>query len=375
MVLLIGNYPADQQQSMLRFANMMRDGLMRAGVAVELITPRPCFGRIHFAGAFVAKWLGYIDKFLLFPRELRRRVASGVEIVHICDHSNAMYGRWLRGEPVVITCHDLLAVRGALGEVPDTPASATGKYLQRWIISGLRKAAAVACVSNATRRDAERLVRREDGRPRFLVIPLGLNYPFGKMEPARACALLASVRGLAPERPFALHVGSNLRMKNREGVLRIFALTKNKWAGQLVFAGDKLTPQLRSLGKELGILDRVVEVESPKSELLEALYNSALVLLYPSRYEGFGWPIIEAQACGCPVICADREPMSEIAGEGALTAPLEDEAAMARALLRLTDPAERAPWSEKSLRNAERFQSDEMIASYVALYRWLALPG
>ena len=375
MVLLIGNYPADQQQSMLRFANMMRDGLMRAGVAVELITPRPCFGRIRLAGAFVAKWLGYIDKFLLFPRELRRRVASGVEIVHICDHSNAMYGRWLRGEPVVITCHDLLAVRGALGEVPDTPASATGKYLQRWIISGLRKAAAVACVSNATRRDAERLVRREDGRPRFLVIPLGLNYPFGKMEPARACALLASVRGLAPERPFALHVGSNLRMKNREGVLRIFALTKNKWAGQLVFAGDKLTPQLRSLGKELGILDRVVEVESPKSELLEALYNSALVLLYPSRYEGFGWPIIEAQACGCPVICADREPMSEIAGEGALTAPLEDEAAMARALLRLTDPAERAPWSEKSLRNAERFQSDEMIASYVALYRWLALPG
>ena len=375
MVLLIGNYPADQQQSMLRFANMMRDGLARAGVAVELIAPRPFFGRIRFAGAFVAKWLGYVDKFLIFRGELRRRTARGVEIVHICDHSNAIYGRWIRRQPVVVTCHDLLAVRGSLGEVPDTPASATGKYLQRWIVSGLRKADAVACVSNATRRDAERLVRQNGARPRFLVIPLGLNYPFRKTEPARARALLAPLAGLVPERPFALHVGSNLRMKNREGVLRIFALTKDNWDGQLVFAGNKLTPQLRSLGKELGVLDRVVEVESPESELLEALYSSALVLLYPSRYEGFGWPIIEAQACACPVICADREPMSEVAGEAGLTAPLEDEVAMARALLRLTDPAERARWSEKSLRNAQRFQTDEMIASYIALYRSLGLQG
>ena len=59
--------------------------------------------------------------------------------------------------------------------------------------------------------------------------------------------------------------------------------------------------------------ERVVEIEEPSNELLEALYSSALVLLYPSRFEGFGWPIIEAQACGCPVICSDREPMSKSA--------------------------------------------------------------
>ncbi len=139
----------------------------------------------------------------------------------------------------------------------------------------------------------------------------------------------------------------------------------------MVFAGQKLTAELRSLGEKLGILERVVEIEEPSNELLEALYSSALVLLHPSRFEGFGWPIIEAQSCGCPVICSDREPMSAVGGDAALTMDVDDEDALARALLRLIDPNERAQWSEKSLRNAQRFQATEMIARYIELYRSL----
>jgi glycosyltransferase involved in cell wall biosynthesis len=371
MVLLIGNYPADQQQSMQRFAMMTFRGLVAAGVPVELIQPQPFLGRIAFAGPFVAKWLGYLDKFLFFPRQLKRKLAAGVDLVHICDHSNAMYCAHVRKRPAVVTCHDLLAVRGALGEDTDCPASATGKYLQRWIVSGLRKATAGACASAATLRDAQRLVGQRDGRPQLLLIYHGINYPYRRQAAERARALLAGIEGLDINRPFALHVGSNLRMKNRAGVLRIFALTKDDWDGQMVFAGQKLTPELRSLGEQLGVRDRVVELAGPDNELLEALYSSGLGLLYPSRFEGFGWPIIEAQACGCPVICSNREPMSEVGGDAALTAEVDDEPAMARALMQLTDPAERARWSEKSLRNAERFHAEEMIARYIELYRSL----
>ncbi|MEO8440389.1 MAG: glycosyltransferase family 1 protein [Spartobacteria bacterium] len=373
MVLLIGNYPADQQQSMQRFAMMMLRGLAAAGVPAELIQPQPFLGRIRFAGPFVAKWLGYLDKFFFFPRQLKKRLTRDVALVHVCDHSNAMYCAHVQARPTVVTCHDLLAVRGAIGEKTDCPPSATGKYLQRWIVAGLRQASAVACASPATLRDAERIVEQRDGRPQLLLIHHGINHPYRRQESERARGLLAQVPGLDLARPFALHVGSNLRMKNRAGVLRIFALTKDEWNGQLVFAGQKLTPELRSLGEELGLLDRVVEVEGPENDLLEALYSSALVLLYPSRFEGFGWPIIEAQACGCPVICSDREPMSEVGGEAALTADVEDEPAMARALLGLTDPAERARWSDKSLLNAERFRAEKMIAGYIELYRSLGL--
>jgi glycosyltransferase involved in cell wall biosynthesis len=371
MILLIGNYSADQQESMQRFATMMFRGLTAEGVAAELIQPQPFLGRIVVAGPFVAKWLGYLDKFLFFPRQLRRKLAAGFDLVHICDHSNAMYCAHVGERPAIVTCHDLLAVRGALGEETGCPASATGKYLQHWIVSGLRQASAVACASSATLRDAERVVGQRNGRPQLLLIHHGINYPYRKQSVDRAHALLSQIEGLDRSRPFALHVGSNLRMKNREGVLRIFALTKDGWDGQMVIAGQKLTPELRSLAEQLGLRERVVEVAGPDNELLEALYSTALVLLYPSRFEGFGWPIIEAQACGCPVICSDHEPMSEVGGNAALTVDVDDEPAMARALLRMTDPAKRAFWSEKSLSNAERFRAKEMIARYIELYRSL----
>ncbi|HZE57560.1 MAG TPA: glycosyltransferase [Chthoniobacterales bacterium] len=371
MILLIGNYPLERQQSMERFAMMMLDGLTAAGIQAEVIRPQPFFGRFRFAGRFVGKWLAYLDKFVLFRRALARKLRERPALVHICDHSNAMYSKAVRELPVVVTCHDLLAVRGALGEATDCPASATGRILQRWIVRGLESAAAVACVSRATLGDAERLVRRTDGRPVLELITLGLSYPYHVLAPAETRGRLAQISSLKSETPFVLHVGSNLRRKNREGVLRIFAKCKDKWNGSLVFAGDPLSDSLRSLGHELGVADRIVEIPNANSEILEALYNRAVALLFPSTFEGFGWPIAEAHACGCPVFCIDREPMVEVAGEAALAHPVEDEAGFAADLLSLTNPVERARWSAKALENAKRFSTARMISEYVALYRSL----
>ena len=372
MVLLIGNYAPDQQQSMQRFSSMMLQGLTAAGVPAELIAPEPVFGNFRGAGAFAAKWLAYVDKFLIFPRKLKRRIGSGVSLVHICDHSNAMYAADASSVPVVVTCHDLLAVRGGLGEETDCPASFTGRLLQRWILRGLRRANAVACVSRATMADAERLLRVSAAGPELSVVTLGLNHPYRKLAKEEVATRLSAIPELADEKPFVLHVGSNLRRKNRDGVLRIFARCKDRWAGQLVFAGDPITPELHSLARELGISDRVVEVKNPNSATLEALYNRATALLFPSRFEGFGWPIAEAQACGCPVICSDRAPMPEVAGDAGLIHAIEDEEAFAADIVRLSDADERERWSAKSLRNAERFSTERMVSEYVDIYRRLA---
>jgi glycosyltransferase involved in cell wall biosynthesis len=371
MILLIGNYPLDRQQSMQRFATMMLEGLTAVGIAAEVIYPRPFFGRFRSAGSFIAKWLAYLDKFVLFRRRLSKKLRERPAVVHICDHSNAIYAKAIRGLPVVVTCHDLLAVRGALGEETDCPASLTGKLLQRWIVRGLENATVVACDSQATLADARRLVRRHDGKPALEMITLGLSYPYRRLAPEQARARLAGVGTLAPGAEFVLHVGSNLRRKNREGVLRIFARCQARWSGSLVFAGDALSPSLRSLGQQLGVSDRIVEVPNPDNESLEALYNCATALLFPSTFEGFGWPIAEAHACGCPVLCADREPMTEVAGAAALIHPVEDEAGFADDLLRLTSPDERARWSAKAIENATRFSTGRMIFQYAELYRSL----
>ena len=371
MVLLIGNYSPDQQQSMQRFNAMMLQGLSEAGVAAELIKPEPVLGSFRGAGRFIAKWLGYIDKFVLFPFRLRKKLAARPDIVHICDHSNAVYVAHCRDIPTLVTCHDLLAVRGGLGEQTDSPASFTGRILQRWILRSLARVRMLACVSQATAVDAQKLLGSQMSTPEISVVRLGLNYPFRKIEPAIARRRLASVPGVDVDLPFVLHVGSSVRRKNREGALRIFALCQDKWNGRLVFAGDLLSRAALALAEDLGVSNRLVQIQDPNSETLEALYNCALALLYPSRFEGFGWPVIEAQACGCPVVCSNTGPLPETAGEAGLFHDVDDEKGFATDLLRLADPFEREKWSEKSLRNAAKFSTDNMIAQYIDLYRRL----
>jgi glycosyltransferase involved in cell wall biosynthesis len=246
--------------------------------------------------------------------------------------------------------------------------------LQHWIVSGLGEADLIACVSRATLEDARRLVPRKDERPRLDTIPLGLSYPFRKLSPGEAQKRLLASGALPAEVPFVLHVGSNIAYKNREGVLRIFARCREQWNGLLVFAGEALSSSLRSLARQLRIEDRIVELPGVSNELLEALYNCAVALLFPSTCEGFGWPIAEAQACGCPVLCADRAPMTEVAGPAGLTHNLDDEAGFAADILRLTNPVEREHWSARSLENAQRFSAPRMIAQYCEVYRSLTPP-
>src|SRR5204863_8191807 len=102
MILLIGNYPLERQQSMERFAMMMLDGLTAAGIQVEVIGPQPFFGRFRFAGRFVVHWLAYLDKLVLFRLALARKLRERPALVHICVHSNAMYSNAVRGLLVVV---------------------------------------------------------------------------------------------------------------------------------------------------------------------------------------------------------------------------------------------------------------------------------
>ena len=372
MVLLIGNFPPDQQQSMQRFSEMMLRELRELGIATELTRPKAHFARLVPAQfEFLRKWAGYIDKFIIFPRRLRE--FRSVELVHICDHSNALYAKHFPNVPVVVTCHDLLAVRGALGEETDSPASWTGRILQRWIVASLGRARAIVCVSRATAADATRILGTAENASRITVVENGLNYEYRPLPEEKVRARLEKLSQLKLDRPFVLHVGSHLRRKNREGVLRIFAKTKDHWNAQLVFAGDRLSDDLWTRTRALDIAERIVEIVSAESELLEALYNRAHALLFPSRFEGFGWPIAEAQACGCPVLCPNAAPMSEVAGSAALLRDIADEDGFAEDLLRLREPATREKYRELGLQNATRFSAKRMAEQYLALYRGLGM--
>jgi glycosyltransferase involved in cell wall biosynthesis len=370
-VLLLGNYQFDGSTSMQIWANALHRELVVRGVAAELIVPKPILGRIKPSARGFGKWLGYIDRFLLFPRQLRTAAASA-DVVHICDHGSAMFASHLRGKPVVVTCHDMLAVRGALGEIPEMRASLFGRLLQLWIRQGLRRATQVACVSQFTLDDVRRIL---NGNGNLCKVLNGLNYPFRLLGPGEVDRRLAGVPEIRS--PFVLHIGSNHARKNRDGVIRVFAKAARQIDLQLVIAGEALNEKLLNIARELQIEGRIVQVVKPKVEIIEALYNRAVALLFPSRYEGFGWPPIEAQACGCPVVASDIPPLQETLGSSAELFSLTDEDAMARAIVRLaTDDEFREASRQRGLENVRsRFQTSRMMDDYLALYREVIGPA
>jgi glycosyltransferase involved in cell wall biosynthesis len=368
-VLLIGNYPLDKQESMLRFALMMKTGLEeRENFEVRILQPKSILAKFFPKSADLQKWLGYIDKFLLFPAQLKAAL-PWADVVHICDHSNAIYTSYLQKIPHIVTCHDLLAIRGALGEDTDCPASATGKILQHWILNGLKKARLIACDSSYTRADAIRLLQGAVPEANIRLVLLGMNHCYQVLPEDEVNQRLAVFEELPLSYPYLLHVGSSLPRKNRDGILRIFHRIRNQWPGYLVFAGQKLSAELEHLVQELSLGDRVIQLAGISNEQLEALYNRAFALLFPSRSEGFGWPVIEAQACGCPVLCSDRCSVPEVAGSGAMIIPIEDEETYAAKLLSLQDPDIRQHWIQAGFDNLSRFENRLMIDRYIALYQ------
>lgn len=368
-VLLVGNYAHDHFLSMEKFAAMLADGLARAGVAVRVVRPPPILGRLRRGATGLGKWLGYLDKFVLFAPRLW--LASGwADVVHICDHGNAMYvGACRRGRVRVVTCHDLLAVRGALGEDTACTASAFGRWLQRWILSGLRRADCVPCVSVYTQSDALRLVGR--GPAHVPLILNGLNRSFAPVPPQVAAERLAPWWERLAARPFVLHVGSNHVRKNRAGVVRAFAAYARDSDATLVLAGQPLPPALEQLIVALGVQERVLPLIQPSDAQVEALYSTAFATLFPSLSEGFGWPVVEAQACGCPVVASDIPPFREIAGSTVLMAGPEDVEGLAQALRTLEDPQRRAQLIAAGTANATRFTAARMVGEYLALYQSL----
>ena len=365
-IVLIGNYPADRQPSMVRYADFLERELKKAGHDVSLISPRLVLRALMPARNQLGKWLGYIDKFLIFRFSSLLQIKNA-DVVHICDHGNSIYIPWIPKIPKVITCHDALAIRSTLGHYPQNATARSGRILQTWILKSLHRADHIVYVSEKTKFDFEQLLGLNVNAN---VIPHALNWPFsvvGKSE------IDPTLRGFGLDRNgYLLHVGGNDWNKNRIGVLRMFHCLQiqGKFEKlQLVMAGKGFTGEMRAFCRE-NALHGVVELHGVCNEQLRALYSGAFALLFPSLEEGFGWPIVEAQACGCPVITSNRAPMNEIAGEGAKFVDPEKPDSIVDAMRECA--AERDAVIAAGFSNLARFAVDDTIDRYEAVYELLS---
>ncbi|WP_322048489.1 glycosyltransferase family 1 protein [Paraburkholderia sp. J67] len=368
-LLLVGNYPADGQKSMQAYAQMLLSGLRKAGVDVEFTAPRAMLLRGGYSMSGLAKWIGYIDKFVLYPLWLAR-AARRFDRTHVCDHSNGMYLFWLPRERSSVTCHDVIAIQAARGLVEGWHTGFTGKVLQALNFHGIVRAQHVVCVSDLTR--THLLELREDLAGRTSVVLNALHSAFHP-DPAWRATLKANGHEALGTRPYLLHVGSDHPRKNRIAVARIFAqlLRMPRFADtQLVFVGPPPDAAMREVIATGGFGARVQTLEDASHTLLVALYSGAQAMIFPSLNEGFGWPVIEAQACGCPVFASDIDPLPEVGGAAAVYFDPADSARAAE----LVAQANFERMTLMGLDNAARFSQDEMIRKLIAAVGLTATP-
>lgn len=372
-VLLIGNYAPDCQRSMQRYLELLETGLKDSGIRVESCFPLVVFGRLMQTQHGLGKWLGYIDKYLFAFLQIwiRLRRKTCYDVVHICDHSNAHYVFALGKQRHTVTCHDMLAVRSALGEFTENPVRLTGRLQQKLILRGLKSAQQINCVSNSTAGDVRRLTGR--GKEMTPTIPNALPTSFfGDADQA-----IPELSTLPIAQPYLLHLGSDAWYKNRRAILGLFKeISKSDPKVSLVIIGPTFSGEsIRSAG--IGALENRIHYLSGLSDAaLRGLYQNAELLLFPSIIEGFGWPILEAQACGTPVLTCATSPMSELNASDSLiidgdptTREWHQSAAAACTRHLLSSHLEKAELSESCIAFSRHFALDSVIQQHIDNYR------
>ena len=324
---LVSTVPEGQLGSMANYAAIVSQAFDQCpklvGVPIPLALPENRLARLpgrirnyvhHSAAAIFAS--------LEAPR-------VSIDMYHILDCSHAYLARLLPRKPCVGTCHDLVPWLQLEGMIGGNPPTRMGKWLIRQSSKALSRMDLVIADSHNTRSD---LVKLGGVDPRKMsVVPLPLPPSITTM------ATQLGRRDWQDRRTdpdaYILHVGNNAFYKNRSGVLRIFREVVSKANVRLKMAGPPPDAAIQDLVRALELQQKVDFVVWPSQADLCNLYRNACLLLFPSIYEGFGLPPLEAMLFRCPVVCSNAASLPEIVGAAALTAPVEAEEQLAHLCL------------------------------------------
>ena len=269
--------------------------------------------------------------------------------------------------PVVVTIHDL-----SFEHLPQTFKRRSWMQLRLTVRRTARRAAHVIAPSEFTRRDLIETYKLDPAR--VTAIPLAAAEHFRRVEDALEIERVRRLYGIRSE--YVLAVGSIQPRKNIARLVRAYSGLRRE-------RGRSNLPQLVLVGKQAWLYGetlRAVEEEGVRDCVrmtgyvsegdLPALYTGALCFAYPSYFEGFGLPPLEAMRCGTPVLVGDRTSLPEVVGDAALTADPFDTASLARALARLIDDAAlRAELRARGLKRASAFDWRDTARMTLQVYR------
>jgi alpha-1,3-rhamnosyl/mannosyltransferase len=263
--------------------------------------------------------------------------------------------------PTVVTIYDLIPLT-----LPHRVPAATRILFRVFLQMALRTACHVVVISEATRRDL--LARYRLPGESITVIPLAVEPAF-RPQPREVVRALC-VRLNLPDR-YVLYVGSNKPHKNLARLVEAWARMQPR-SFPLVIAGywSEASPEVERRIRELGLGGAVRLVRSVPEEDLPALYSGALLFAFPSEYEGFGLPVLEAMACGVPVLAARVSSLPEVAGDAALFVGAQNLDAIAQGMDELLgNEGLRKHLAERGLERARKFSWERCADQTLQVYK------
>ena len=268
---------------------------------------------------------------------------------------------------LIVTVHDLIYKTYPRGHTPETLALSDAQFQ-----SFIPRAARIICSSRSTQNDLCRYFPAAKDKSCYIHQGIDTNsfYPLPQWEIPLAWKM-ARKKGVAG--PFVLFVGTIEPRKNLKGLLEAFARLKERkiFGGKLVvigMAGWK-NEGLTGFIEHLGIKDDVISLGFVSNDELRGFYNLAEVFVFPSFYEGFGYPILEAFSCGAAVVTSNVSSCPEMAADAALTIDPIDPEAIAQAMGRIVqDPGLKSALKHNALARAQGFDNKEMARKTLRVY-------
>jgi glycosyltransferase involved in cell wall biosynthesis len=277
----------------------------------------------------------------------------------------------VRQARTILTVHDLTFMR-----LPQCAEAGLRAYLNKVVPRSIERADLVLADSQSTKSDLIELLNLSPDR--IEVVYAGVERRFRPMEGVMALQRVKKRYGL--DFPFILSLGTLEPRKNFAGLIEAYALMRGKRQGmvdrglKLVIAGGKgwLYDKIFARVEELGLKDKVIFPGFIADEDLPALYNLAELFVFPSLYEGFGLPPLEAMACGTPVVTSDRPSLPEVVREAGLMVEATDSEALAEAMERvLADKDLRREMRERGLKQAQKFTWEAAAGKLLDVYNRL----
>jgi glycosyltransferase involved in cell wall biosynthesis len=306
----------------------------------------------------------YYERLWRHPHAVQRLEG---DIFHIIDHSNAHVAYWLRqkGCKVIVTCHDL--VQFVYPEILKDQARFPAFSMASWQYSvrGMKDADRVIAVSTNTAKDVTQMLSILPAR--IDVVPNGVEPYFRPLPPAEVSAIRQRYER-SSETFCLLNVGSTHQRKNMPTILKVLVMLRDRGvAVKLWKVGDEFTSAQNAFIKSHNLESTIVLMGKPDKTTLREIYNAADALLAPSLYEGFGLTILEAMACGTPVITANVSAVPEVAGDAAILIDPLDVNAIVEAICRLRqDPLYYKNLIDRGINRSSLFtwtKTSEQIAS------------